>query len=220
MSAIGEPRTARSRRTRQALLDQARELIETEGFASLTMAAVADRAGVSHRAVYLHFASRGELLGTLVRSFGETERLAESLAAVWAAPDAETALTEWARHIGRAHPRILAVARALEHDRRTDADAAEVWQRIMSGWSAGSRRLADWLDREGRLAPPWTPQLAADMIWALMSWDFLERLTVDREWSSGQFGDYFALLVARTFLDDGPASGSAAPGSADAAPAC
>lgn len=200
MTAIGEPRNARSRRTRQALLDAARELIEADGFAATSMAGIANRAGVSTRALYLHFSSRGELLAALTRSLGETEALGESLEAVWAAPDAASALDEWARHIARSHPRILATGRAVEHDRRTDPDAAEIWQHMMHRWSLGSRRLAEWLAREDRLAAPWTVDTAADMIWALMSWDFLERLTVDRKWSPQDFADHFAVLVRRTLL--------------------
>lgn len=200
MKAIEEPRNARSRRTREALLTAARELIEQDGFAGTTLAAIAERAGVSHRALYLHFSSRGELLATLTRSLGETEALAESLAKVWYSPDSASALDEWARHIGRAHPRILAIARAVDHDRRSDPDAAQIWQQMMRNWGKGSRRLADWLHDEGRLAAPWTPETAAEMIWALMSWDFLERLTVDKRWSSARFAEHFSVLVKRTFL--------------------
>jgi AcrR family transcriptional regulator len=200
MKPIDEPRNARSRRTRQALLDAARQLIEADGFAATTLAAVADRAGVSHRALYLHFSSRGELLAALTRSLGETESLAESLAAVWDSPDAASGLDEWARHIARAHPRILAIGRAVEHDRHTDPDAAEIWQQMMGRWSLGARRLAEWLHRENQLAAPWTVDSAADMIWALMSWDFLERLTVDRGWAAADFAEHFSLLVRRTFL--------------------
>src|SRR6266536_1845633 len=45
----------------------------------LTMAAVAERAGVSRRAVYLHFASRAELLTELFGHVSEREGLAASL---------------------------------------------------------------------------------------------------------------------------------------------
>src|SRR5687767_6520946 len=119
---VGEPQNARGRRTRQALIEAARRLIEDQGFEAVTLASVADAAAVSHRALYLHFHSRSDLLTTLYRHLGETEELAVSLSRVWASPDSVTALEEWSAHIARSHPRILAVNRAIERARFTDPD--------------------------------------------------------------------------------------------------
>jgi AcrR family transcriptional regulator len=88
--AIEDPRNARSRRTRAALLAATRALLEEQGTEALTMAAVAERAGVSRRAVYLHFASRTELLTALFGYVSDQEGLAASLEQVWQAPDAAT----------------------------------------------------------------------------------------------------------------------------------
>jgi Bacterial regulatory proteins, tetR family len=99
------------------------------GTESLTMAAVAERAGVSRRAVYLHFTSRAELLTELFAHVSEQEGLAASLQPVWAAPDA-----------------------------------------------------------------------AADMLWALMSFDLLEELLVDRGWSVRRYRTHLAALFRSTFL--------------------
>src|SRR6266540_2122447 len=85
LDATEKPRNARSRRTRAALLDAARALLEEQGTESLTMATVAERAGISRRAVYLHFASRTELLTELFGYVSEQEGLASSLEPVWAA---------------------------------------------------------------------------------------------------------------------------------------
>jgi AcrR family transcriptional regulator len=93
------------------------------------MAAVAERAGVSRRAVYLHFTSRAELLTELFAHVSEQEGLAASLQPVWAAPDA-----------------------------------------------------------------------AADMLWALMSFDLLEELLVDRGWSVRRYRTHLAALFRSTFL--------------------
>src|SRR5262252_707509 len=46
-NAISNPANARSRRTQTALLDAARAVIETKGFGGLTMARVAEQAGVT-----------------------------------------------------------------------------------------------------------------------------------------------------------------------------
>ncbi len=197
--AIAEPQNARSRRTRAALLDAARELIERDGLAALTMASAAESAGVSRRAAYLHFASRGALLVGLYRHLGETEDLAASLRRVWDSPDAVTALAEWAHHMGRSHPRIVAVNRAVEYARQSDPDAAELWDFTMSNWYEGCTRLAEWLNRENALSPAWTVTTAADAMWGLMSWDLLERLVDDRGWSAEEFGDRLATLLVATF---------------------
>ena len=58
------------------------------------MAAIADRAGVTRRSAYLHFASRAEVVDALFAHVAETEGLAESVDRVWAAPDAVAALRE------------------------------------------------------------------------------------------------------------------------------
>jgi AcrR family transcriptional regulator len=197
--SIQEPQNVRSRGTRQALLKAVRQIIEEDGFDKLTMATVADRAGVTRRAVYLHFRSRAELVSALYEYLGETEGLRVSLSRVWRSADALAALNEWAHHIARTHPRIVAVARAHDQFRRTDADAGRYWQQVMDGWLKGCRRLMSWLDHEGHLGPQWTVGTAADMMYGLMSFDLLERMCEDRRWSRKRYGESLALLFRATF---------------------
>ena len=197
--AISAPQNARSRRSRAALLDATRELITEGGFDALTMAEVADRAGVSRRAVYLHFATRAELVSALFSRLGETEDVGASLQRVWGSPDAVAALAEWGRHLARTHSKLLPVMLAAERARHADPDAAALWQAGQDRWLAGARRLADWLAREERLAPPWTPATAADMIWSLMSPDLLNRLLRERRWPARRIGDHLAALLTATF---------------------
>src|SRR5215469_16373534 len=106
---IERPQNARSRRSREALLDAARELITEGGFDALTMAAAAERAGVSRRAAYLHFTTRAELVTALFSRLGETEDIAASRQRVVDRPDAVSAISECARHLEGIHTRILPV---------------------------------------------------------------------------------------------------------------
>lgn len=211
MKTIAEPQNARSRRTCAALLAATRELLEEQGFDAVTMAAVAARAGVSRRAVYLHFSSRAELLTAVFSYLGEREDIGGSLRRVWEAADSVAALQEWARHLARIHPRLLAVARAADRVRRGDPEAAAFWDRSMGNWHAGCSRLVAWLDRDGRLAPPWTVDAAADMLWALMSFDVLEGLLVDRHWSPERYAEHLAVVFRKTFVGDPATSGEPQP---------
>lgn len=77
-------RAAKKRLTRGLILDAARELFETRGYAATTVDEIASSAGTTRATLYLHFASKAELLESLVRAvdeyFGETD--APSLADV------------------------------------------------------------------------------------------------------------------------------------------
>lgn len=199
LDAVSDPSNARSRRTRAALLDATRAILEDEGFEALTMAAVAERAGVSRRAVYLHFASRAALVDSLFEHIAEREGLAESTRRIWEAPDAVAALDEWARHLARYHTRLIPVTRAIERIRRADADAARHRQRVVRAQLANCRRLAVGLYDEGRLAPPWTVDTATDMLWALISTDMIEGLLVDRRWSRRALAGHLSVLLRSTF---------------------
>lgn len=194
------PTNARGRRTRGALLAAARSLLEERGFAELSMAAVAERAGVTRRAVYLHFGSRSDLVRGLFEWVAQTEGLTASLERVGSAPDAVSALDEWARHEATYHVRILGVARALEQVGRDDPDAVVWRQRIMERQLADCRYLAERLANEQRLAPGWSVDSASDMLWALTATEPLERLLVDRAWPPESYAAQFGQLLRCTFV--------------------
>jgi AcrR family transcriptional regulator len=198
---IDEPRNERSRRTRAAVLDAAWELLEELGADGTTMAAVADRAGVSRRALYLHFSSRAELLLALHEHVDERLDLAASLQPVHEAPDAVAMLDAFAEHLGRYHPRIRELDTALLRASGGDPDVAELIDRGSRAWhdwcTAITQRLAD----EGRLAPPWSVGSAADLLWGLMFPELLERLLVDRGWSEAAYAERLATLLRRTLVN-------------------
>ena len=200
MTQIHEPSNARSRRTRRALLAAMRALLEEEGFESLTMEAVARRAGVTRRTVYLHFGSRTELVMAMFDHIAEAEGLHESLAQVWAAPDAVSALDEWAHHLARYHPRLLRVNRALQRVGRSDPDAAAHREKVVERRLTGCGWLITRLEEEGRLSSALTPEQAVDMLWALISDDLIEGLLVDRGWSPETLARQLSAMFRATFV--------------------
>lgn len=182
-----EPQNARSRRTRQALLSAARRLVEEGGFAALTMAAVAEGAGVARRSLYLHFESRTALVVALFDHVNEEVGVAASLERVWAAPDARSMLAEWFAHLARCHPRLLRVGRAVQRVKDDDPDAAAHWELVQRDWRAACTRVARRLADEGVLDPGWTGTEAADLLLALMGFDVLETLLDERGWSAAAY---------------------------------
>jgi AcrR family transcriptional regulator len=202
MPIIEYPTNVRSRRTRAALLTSARRILERDGFEALTMTRVAEESEVTRRTAYLHFGSRSELVGALFDYVAEAEGLGRSLQHVWDASDSVTALGEWAAHLARYHPRVLAVDRAVARVWRADPDAAAHRKTVVQAKLASCRRLARWLDAEGKLAPDWSVQSAADMLFALISSDMIEALIADRRWSRRRLAEHLALLFRSTFVRD------------------
>lgn len=200
MYRIETPANARSQRTRAALLESARAIIEDGGVKALTMAAVAERARVTRRTAYLHFATRADLLVALFEHVARTEDLAGTLAPVWAAEDAAEALDLWVQHLTRYLMRIARVAQALYRERRTDPDVAAHWKVVSREHRRDCRRLATQLAEADRLSPAWTVRAASDMLWVLMSYDVLSGLVEDRGWSVDQYVGHLQLLLRSTLL--------------------
>lgn len=73
-----EPRTLADRHlemTRTAILDAAFALVEVEGVSALTNRGIAERAGISERTVYRHFATRDALLDAVAHAYAERAEL-------------------------------------------------------------------------------------------------------------------------------------------------
>jgi AcrR family transcriptional regulator len=200
MNRIEDPQNRRSRRTRAAVLDAAWGLLEERGAEHTTIAAVADRAGVSRRAVYLHFRSRAELLLALHAHVDEQLDLPASVRPVSEAPDAVTMLEEFIAHLASYHPRIMHVDLALLRVGNDDPDVAELLRQGKERWHEVCRRIAQRLADEGRLAEPWTVEEAADLLWNLMFPDGLERLTIERGWQFDRYRELLTALVRRTLV--------------------
>lgn len=200
MDRIGRPQNARSRRTRAALLDAAWHLVQDEGAEAVTMERIAAEAGISRRAVYLHFASRTDLMIALLDHTDETLDLQASVRPIQEAPTLPDALDAWAAHVASYHHRLLPMVRTIDHARRTDPDAQALWEAAMANWAAGCRGFAERAHAAGQLAPPWDVDSAADLLWALMGVELLEDLVEDRGWSEAQYAQRLGLLARRTLL--------------------
>lgn len=206
MTEIDEPRNARSRRTRAALLDAALEVLQRDGFEALTMASVGTQAGVSRRGVYLHFRSRADIVRGLFAHVADAVELDASLRPVREADDPVEALTAWAHHLARYHPRVLPVDRAIERVRDRDPDAAAHYATVRAAQRETCDRLATGLADAGLLAAPWTVETAADMLQAQISSQVIGTLLDECGWSGDRLADHLAAMYRATFVAGGRAS--------------
>lgn len=197
------PVNARSRRTRSELLEAAIDLITERGFAAVSMGAVAERAGVTRRSVYLHFGSRAELVESLFDHVAETAGLEDSLRRVFAASDPGAALDEWARHLAEYHTRLIGIDRAVRSLAMSDPEADAHRRRADRARLDSCRRLMGWAQDEGLLASQWTTASAAEALAGLSSSDLVQSLLVDGTWSADAFRARIGGVLRAAFLTPG-----------------
>lgn len=200
MSRIEIPQNRRSLDTREAIVEATWRLLESRGAPATTMAAVAAEAGVSRRAVYLHYASRSELFLGLRRAVDERLDLESSLRPIAEAPDAVAALDAWAAHVASYHSQIAPVMRAIEAVRHVDSDADALWNEARGRWHECCTSVTERLATEARLAPPWNVTTAADLLCAFMSVQFIDELCDERGWGIADLTHRLQVLARRALV--------------------
>ena len=162
--------------TRERILDNALDLIETTPDEVPSMSALARATGISRQALYLHFPERASLLLALVEYVDEREDLQAEIATVQAAPDGPAQVRAWAEMQARRNPRIAAVARALDQTRHADDPAATAWRDRTANRLRAASGIVERLRSEGHVHRSWTNDEAAALAWELLSfrvWDDL-----------------------------------------------
>ncbi len=168
--------------TRTAILDAARALFEAEPYSAVGMEAVAKKAGVSRQAIYLHFASKADLLTALHRRINELD-VEPVMRKVWKCPDAVRGLDAFVGASAQATPKILGIFNALSAAARVEPVAHATFEPPREGRYADCERMARWLADDGVLADGVTVPEAADVLFTVVSVPAYEMFVVTRGWS-------------------------------------
>lgn len=183
--------------SRERILETAFQLVRDHGANAVTMAGIAEAAGLSRQMVYIHFHSRAGLLTAMARDHDRRSGFAARVAAARELPpvDAlERLLREWLAYV----PEILQVARALEAAAITGEAGGEAWRNRMDDLHAQLAGAVDRVAGAGRLDPEWTPEEAADWAWVQVQPGGFATLVGERGWSAEEYADRVtrSLLVA------------------------
>ncbi|MCP4610446.1 MAG: TetR/AcrR family transcriptional regulator [Planctomycetes bacterium] len=187
--------------TRTRILTATWQLMEQHRGQGVHMRDIAEAAGISRQALYLHFASRTELMIATVQYVDEVKGLNERLKQFQAAITGIELLEICVEFRGNYIPEIYGLAKALLSARETDEATAAAWNASISCLRDVCREIIEALDREGILAPEWSYNEAIEMLWTLISIHNWEQLTIECGWSTTQYIDWMKTLLKRTFVD-------------------
>jgi AcrR family transcriptional regulator len=192
-STYGDPQT------RERILVTTRALV-AEGGAKLKLSEVADRAGVSRQAVYLHFRDRAGLLVALVQHMDKSLALSESLSHVFRAQSgAEVIARTMALHRDFSAA-IDPVALILEAAQYEDEALGAAWRDRMQFRRQVHRKIVQRIAELGELADTWTNDTAADLFYAVTLPGPWRELTRELGWTGSQYVDAMTTMLSRALL--------------------
>jgi AcrR family transcriptional regulator len=203
----GTTRRARSAQTRQRVLDATRGLLLERGYRAMTVAAVAERAGVNVDTVYSLVGRKPVLLRELIeQAISGTDRAVAAqernyVQAMRATDDPIEKLTIYARAIRQIQARMAPLHLALRDASSTEPEAQRVWREISERRAANMRRLIADLAGTGRLRSDISISDAADTVWATNSAELYVMLTAERGWSPRRYERWLADTWCRLLLE-------------------
>ena len=185
--------------TRTRILAVTWDLVADQG-SSLKLSEVAERAGVSRQAVYLHFGDRNGLLLALVNHMDETLDLGASLAHVQAAPTGYELLERAMRLNTDFWTAVCPVAQVLEAAQHDDEALGAAWRDRMElrqmAFGMMIRRIADLHE----LAAEWSLEEASALLYAVAHFDTWRELTHQLRWTDDHYVKAMTLLLRRALL--------------------
>lgn len=192
-------RAQQARRTRQRIAEAARRLFVSRGYHTVTMAEIADEAGVAYQTVYAVFGNKHRIAREIIWTTFEVERVHDLLAELTPSPDPEAWLRTAARIARVVSERLSELLRFLQEsgDPALQAEHGEVETRRRSQ----QQHLTAILLETGRLTQGLSEQEALDVLWTMTGSHLYQQLVGQQGWSAERYeqwlGDALVTLLLR-----------------------
>lgn len=199
-------RAAQGRATRRAIVDAAAALFAERGYIGTSFDSVAELAGVGRATVFAYFPRKADLLKTAydVTLVGDDEPIPladrpDSLA-VRAEPDPRLFLAGYAAIVTGVARRVSPIYEAIRGAAHADPEAAAVWEKVGAERRIGGGHVVGGVMGRGAIKPDLDPDLAADLVFALVDPGLYHLLVRGRGWAHETFTAWLAATLQRELL--------------------
>jgi AcrR family transcriptional regulator len=190
--------------TRRRVLQAAWELLEQEG-SGVRLVDVANRAGVSRQAVYLHFGDRSGLLVALMDFIDVSLGAVQIRAHVHGAGTGGESLERFIETMSWYTAKIDRVAQVTEAGKDQDEALAAAWRDRMGRRQLHLRSIVERIAAEGRLAEGWSVDAAVELLYVVTMPGPWRELTRELGWTAEQYTQHLTRLVRGSLLTERPA---------------
>jgi AcrR family transcriptional regulator len=192
-------RQEQARATRRAIVEAARALFLSRGYAGTTIDTVARDAGVAVQTVYAAFGSKHEILKTVIEVAvaGDETSVAlldpDAVKALQAEPDLRRRVRMLAALLRDAQGRTAAMAQVAREAASADIEVGELWRAMQAGRATGMAQAARSLVGDG--PPPRPLEEVRDVLYVLTSPEVYQLFVVDRLWTPERYEEWLVEAV-------------------------
>ena len=202
--ASGRREQAQARR--RAVVVAARALFERDGFRPTTIAAVAERAGVSAESIYKGFGTKAALAKAVFDFViaGDDEPVPvwqrSEADAIRAEPDVRRKLIMYTRGLAARQQRSAKVQILIRDGGHTDESLAALWRQLLAERLTGMTMLGRHLIESGQLREGIELEEVRDVLWTYTAVELYELLVVERGWPLDRYADWIGRAVTAALV--------------------
>jgi AcrR family transcriptional regulator len=202
-------RQDQARQTRQAIIDTARRLFLSEGFASTTVAAIAAEIGVSVDTIYKSFGGKPGLVRAICEEAlaGEGRVHAETRSDALQAtePDPRAIIRGWGELTTEVAPRVAPILLLVRMAAGADPEMASLKSEMDAQRLERMTHNARSLDAAGHLRDDVPVELAGEILWTYSSSELYELLVLTRGWTLRRYAGFIVDAMIAALLPVEPA---------------
>ena len=202
--ASGRREQAQARR--RAVVVAARALFERDGFRPTTIAAVAERAGVSAESIYKGFGTKAALAKAVFDLVvaGDDEpvpvwRRSEA-DAIRVEPDVRRKIVMYTRGLAARQQRSAKVQILIRDGAHTDESLAALWQQLLAERLTGMTMLGRHLIESGQLGKGVELDEVRDILWTYTAVELYELLVLERGWPLDRYAEWIGQAIAAALV--------------------
>jgi AcrR family transcriptional regulator len=205
MGVAGEPvkgtrrydasrRRARAAERRDLVLRTAEEMFLRDGYAAVTVRAVADAAGTSQETIYKSYGGKPGLVAAIqeeaLQGSGLVPAPERSDAMSLGESDADVILRQWAMLSTEVAPRVSPIMLLVRSSAAADPQMRELRDRMAVQRRERMTHNAERLLATGQVRPPLTRDDVRDVLYSYTSPELYEILVLEAGWSLASYADF------------------------------
>jgi AcrR family transcriptional regulator len=196
-------RQRQAEETRQRILEAARSLFESHGYAVTTLEAIAEIAEVSPKTIAAVFGSKHALLAEVINPDAFSAPVQQLIEELRATEDPSRRLSLVARLTRQAYEPLASSLELLRTASAVAPELADLAQQVEVRRRQNQARLTVSLCDQGMLTPFLSFEEATDVLWALTSYDLYRMLVVEQSWEPERYETWLAQLLIEHLLASG-----------------